>query len=80
VSTPQFARSDLSKLVRPDDFRRSLAKMIAEPRDAFERHAKFTQAYEDSFIEAGYSKESIEHEVARTVLAAFNFALFEKVY
>ena len=54
--------------------------MISEPRDSFERHAKFTEVYKDALIEAGYKEDTVDFEVARTVLAAYSFALFERVY
>ena len=80
MNSPAYERADLSKLVRPEDFRRALNKMLTEPRDTFERHAKFTEVYSDALVEAGYKRNSTDYEVARTVLAAFNFGLFEHIY
>jgi hypothetical protein len=78
VSATRYERADISKLVRPEDFRRSLLKMLTMPRDQFQRYAQFTQVYDDCFTEAGYKEP--DREVAVTVLAAFSHALFERVY
>ena len=80
MSTTRYERADLSKLVRPEDFRRALLKMITSPRDEFGRYSRFTDTYNDAFLEAGYKEDSPDREVAVTVLAAFSYALFEKVY
>jgi hypothetical protein len=50
------------------------------PRDEFTRHSRFTDAFADAFLEAGYKEDSPDREVAVTVLAAFSHALFERVY
>jgi hypothetical protein len=80
MSATQYQRADLVKLVRPEDFRRSLLKMVGMPRDQFARCSKFTAAYADAFNEIGYKEDSPDREVAVIVLAAFSHALFEKVY
>ena len=80
MSATQYERADLSKLVRPEDFRRALLKMISMPRDEFRRRSKFVESYSDSFNEVGYKEDSPDREVAVMVLAAFSYALFERVY
>jgi hypothetical protein len=80
VSATRYERADISKLVRPEDFRRSLLKMITLPRNEFMHYAKFLDTYNDCFLEAGYKEDSPDREVAVTVLAAFSHALFERVY
>ena len=73
-----FKHADLSQLVKPDEFRRALAKIIGMSVVDFERASKFTEAYADSFTEAGYAPDSLERHAAIASLTAFNHALFEK--
>jgi hypothetical protein len=79
-ASPQFKRANLGQLVRPEDFRRSLHKMISIKDEEFDRLAQFTEAYEDSFTEAGIKEGSLEHASVIMVLTAFSHALFERIY
>jgi len=55
-----------------------MAKMITMPKADYDKACAFTKSYNDTFIESGFSTE--ERELASMVLAAFNFAMFERVY
>jgi hypothetical protein len=80
MAQPKEKKADLGQLVRPEDFRRSLQKVIAMRPEEFVSAADFTRKYSDSLIEAGYRTGTNEREAIECVLVAISHAMFERVY
>jgi hypothetical protein len=80
MAQPKEKKADIGQLVRPEDFRRSLQKVIAMRPEEFVAASTFTRKYSDSLIEAGYRAGTNERDAIECVLVAFSHAMFERVY
>jgi hypothetical protein len=72
-------RPSLLALINQNEMRRAL-KHVIETDEATRRliTAKFMPQYDNPLLEAGFPKDSFGYKMAEIVLAAVNYAIFER--